>query len=93
MKSMKDIQISIKRIAGRKGEYVAYYRSEFLDATFSVCFKDNILGAVALQSFSEMIKLKYEGDRVDFELTGERVGPQKGGLVALYQQTALSLVF
>ncbi len=72
MKSMEDIQISIKGIAGRKGEYVACYRSEFLDATFSVCFKD-ILGAVALQSFSEMIKLKYEGDRVDFELTGERL--------------------
>ncbi|HEA64737.1 MAG TPA: hypothetical protein ENI02_01165 [Candidatus Aminicenantes bacterium] len=28
---------------------------------------------IALQSFSEMIKLKYEGERVDFELTGERV--------------------
>ncbi len=64
--------------AGRKGEYVACYRYEFLDATFSVCFKDNILGAVALQSFSEMIKFKYERERVDFELTGER-GEFKSG--------------
>ncbi len=31
------------------------------------------MGAVALQSFSEMIKFKYERERVDFELTGERV--------------------
>ncbi len=35
MKRMKEIQISIKGIAGRKGEYVAYYRSEF-GSPFSV---------------------------------------------------------
>ncbi len=51
MKSMKDIQITIKGIAGRKGEYVAYYRSEFLDATFSVCFKDNILERLRYRVF------------------------------------------
>ena len=73
MKSMKDIQITIKGIAGRKGEYVAYYRSEFLDATFSVCFKDNIMGAIALQNFSEMIKLKYEKEKVEFEVSEEEV--------------------
>ena len=35
--------------------------------------RTNITFDYALQSFSEMIKLKYEGERVDFDLTGERV--------------------
>lgn len=49
--TQQNIQIIIKGIAGSKGEYVAYYRSEFLDAAFSVCFQDNIVGAVALKVF------------------------------------------
>ena len=44
-----------------------------MDATFSVCFKDTIGGAVALQIFSEMNKLEYERERVEFELSGEGV--------------------
>ena len=73
MKSMKekDIQITIKAVSGREGEYIAYYTSEFLEATFSVYFKDNIMGAIALQNFSEMIKLKYEKEKVDFKVSGE----------------------
>ena len=71
MKMIKDIQITIKPIAGRRGEYIASYSSEFLDATFSVYFKDNILGAIALQSFAEMIKLKYEKERIEFVLSEE----------------------
>jgi len=38
-----------------------------------VYFKDNILGAIALQSFAEMIKLKYEKERVEFKLSEERM--------------------
>ena len=34
-------------------------------------FKDNIMGAIALQNFSEMIKLKYEKEKVDFKVSGE----------------------
>ncbi len=73
MKSMKekDIQITIKAVSGREGEYIAYYTSEFLEATFSVYFKDTIMGAIALQNFSEMIKLKYEKEKVEFNVSGE----------------------
>ena len=73
MKSMKDIQIIIKSVMDREGEYIAYYTSEFLEATFSVYFKDNIMGAIALQNFSEMIKMKYEKEKVEFEVSEEEV--------------------
>jgi hypothetical protein len=39
------------------GDYLAYFRSEFLDATYTVFFKDTITGALALHSFAEMISL------------------------------------
>ena len=46
-----------------------------LSATFSVYFKDNIMGALALNSFHEMIRERYPGsfdfcvsaDQLDFK--------------------------
>ena len=45
------------------GEYLAYYTSDLLNATFSVYFRYNIFGAIALQNFSEMLKSKYEKEK------------------------------
>ena len=47
------------------GDFVAYYKSDFLTATYSVYFKDTIMGALALNSFYEMLKHKYPG-QIDF---------------------------
>ncbi len=69
----KDIKITIKAVSGREGEYIAYYTSDFLDATFSVYFQDNIMGAIALNNFSDMLKLKYEKEKVDFEVSEEEM--------------------
>jgi hypothetical protein len=41
-------QIIIKPIESGEKEYLAYYKDEFMRATFCVAFKDSILGAVAL---------------------------------------------
>jgi len=73
MKTMKDIKITIKSVAGREGEYIAYYTSEFLGATFSVYFQDNIMGAIALHTFSKMIKSKYEKERIEFVVSEEKM--------------------
>ena len=56
----RDLAIVIKPVAERKGEYLAYCRSGFLDATFSVYFKDTLMGALALHEFIVMIRRKYE---------------------------------
>ncbi len=50
----------IKPVAGRTGEYLAYCRSAYLDATYAVYFKDSLMGGLALHSFIGMIESKYE---------------------------------
>lgn len=42
------------------GRYVAVFASEVLDATFLVVFRETVTGAVALHSFAEMIRSRYE---------------------------------
>ena len=60
----RDPAIVIKPVAGRKGEYLACCRSDFLGATFSCLFKDTLMGALALHAFSEMIRKRYEEDSI-----------------------------
>ena len=73
MKTNKKIKIMIHPVENRKGNYVACFRSEFLDATFSVYFKDTITGALALHTFSEMLRKKYEQKEIDFLLSEQEV--------------------
>jgi len=68
MKEKKKIRISIHPVEDHPGDYLAYFRSEFLDATYTVFFKDTITGALALHSFAEMIRRKYQEKEVDFLL-------------------------
>jgi len=72
-KTTKNIRITIKQIENRQGEYIAYYRSELLNATYSVYFRDNIFGAIALHDFSEMIKRKYEKEGIEFIISEEKM--------------------
>ena len=60
----RDPAIVIRPVEGRKGEYLASCRSEFLGATFSCLFKDTLMGALALHAFSEMIRKRYEEDGI-----------------------------
>ena len=69
----RDPAVVIKPVAGRKGEYLAYCRSRFLDATFSVYFKDTMMGALALHEFIEMIRRKYEEQQVRTLVSGEEI--------------------
>ncbi len=59
-KDERDPAIVIKPVAGRKGEYLAYCRSAYLDATYAVYFKDSLMGGLALHSFIGMVERKYE---------------------------------
>ena len=77
----KRIQIMIHPVQDRQGEYVACFRSEFLDATYTVFFKDTIMGALALHSFAEMIRKKYQENEVDFQLSKQQVPFQDEALL------------
>jgi len=73
MKTLRNIKITIKQVRNRSGEYIAYFTSDFLGATFSVYFKDSIMGAIALHDFSEMLKGKYEKERIEFVVSEEKM--------------------
>jgi len=60
------LQITIKLVEGKEGEYVAYNKFEFLNVTYFVYFRNNIFGSVALNEFSEMVKSKYRESNIDF---------------------------
>ena len=72
-KNIRNIKIIIKEVENRRGEYIAYYRSELLKATYSVYFRDNIFGAIALHDFSEMIKSKYKEEDIEFIISEEKM--------------------
>ena len=72
-RASNSLQIIIKQVEGKEGEYVAYYKSKFLNATYLVYFRDNIFGSVALHEFSEMIKSKYKESNIDFIISNEKV--------------------
>jgi len=85
MKENKNIQIVIRPVENRAGEYIAYFENEFLQATFSVLLKDNIFGALALHSFAEMIRKtygkNYRSGEIDFTVSNEAMSFQNKALL------------
>ena len=63
--SAKEISVRITPVAGKPGAYVARYRAEVLGATYSVEFEDNVMGGIALHSFAEMLRSRYDLRRVE----------------------------
>ena len=51
--------IRIAPVDSLSDRYIAAFRSEALNATFSVVFDENVSGAVALHAFAEMIRNHY----------------------------------
>ena len=69
------LKIMVQPVEGKKGEYLAYFSSGFLQATFfSVLIRDNIFGALASNRFADMIRKEYgdrfKTDRVEIEIAG-----------------------
>ena len=54
------IQVFIKPVDGQPGSYLAFYQSDILHSTFFLSFKDDIMGAIALNSFVDMLGKKYD---------------------------------
>jgi len=77
---MKHINIKIRPVDGKNGQFVAFAQSEFLDATYSVFFKDSIFGSVALNRFSEMIRNQYNNCKVNFVISTNKITLQNPAL-------------
>ena len=61
-----EITVSIRPV--KDGFYLAYYHSDVLQATFSLYFKDTITGAIALNNFVEMLRIKNEFSACKLEM-------------------------
>ncbi len=48
--------VTIQLVGGEDGEHLAWFRSEPMQATYSVFFRDSLMGAIALHEFCEMIR-------------------------------------
>ena len=62
MKHIKLLLVYLKPVEKKDGDFLAIYLSDILAATFFLYFKDNIMGFVALNSFMEMLRQKYNSD-------------------------------
>ena len=51
--------IRITGVDEKPDQFVASFRSEFLEATYAVVFSSSITGAVALHRFANMIENQY----------------------------------
>jgi hypothetical protein len=69
----KTIEIIIQPVQNMEKDFIAYYKSAMISCTYAVYFKNTIMGALALNSFFDMLKSKYPG-RIDFRV--EDCGPQ-----------------
>ena len=72
-KTHRALVLTIQAVSGREGEYLAYFRSEPLEATYSVYFRDSLMGAIALHEFAEMLRASYGVDGVRLELCDQAV--------------------
>ena len=70
---MQRIEITVQEIAQKKKQFIAFFRSEFYSATFSVVFRDTICGSIALSQFADMIRRKYDPADVNFTISGEKL--------------------
>jgi len=69
------MRITIQPVEDRPGEYVASFRSEFLQARYCVYVKDTIFGAMALHNFAEMVRKafgrNYRTGEIEFDVSPE----------------------
>ena len=68
-KENSKINVTIHPVKNRKGNYIAFFKSEFSDSTYSLFFKDTMTGAITLHNFSKMIRSNYEVEEIDFKLS------------------------
>lgn len=85
MKHKQALQVFLKPVEKQEGEFLAFYQSDILAATFFLYFKDNIMGSVALNSFMEMLRRKYNSD-IDLCLLKEKVKFQSQAMIDIVTQ-------
>jgi hypothetical protein len=60
--------VIVRRVEHSQHEYFAYAKSICGKATYFLYFTDDILGAVVLHNFVEMLRLFFEKERIQIRL-------------------------
>ena len=69
MRPNNELIIRITAVDGKPDRFVAFLRSEFLDATYAVEFSATVTGAVALHRFAAMVEHQY-GKPIELRIDG-----------------------
>lgn len=56
------IVVHIKAVEGQEKNFLAFLQSEVLKSTFFLFFNDDIMGAIALNHFANMLSKEYDVD-------------------------------
>jgi len=83
---LKKLDITIRPVKNMERDFVAYYKSDMLKATYSVYFKDTIMGALALNAFYEMLKHKYEQE-IEFTVSEHELQFKNQALLDIMSST------
>ena len=71
---MTEKEIIIKKIDNANNkDFIAYFKSDFLKATFCLCFEDTVFGAVAVAEFLQMIKSKYVNNKISLTIAEDKM--------------------
>ena len=65
------IRVYVHPVSSQPGEYSAVFTSDVLHASYACFFFDDIMGAFALNRFSQMLEFKFKAE-VIFEYKAEK---------------------
>ena len=82
------IQVFIKPVEEQEGDFLAFFQSDILQATFFTYFKDNIMGAIALNTFVDMLGKKY-GIEIELRLLNDKAKFHNKALLDIVTQKVL----
>ncbi len=78
--------VTIRELEGSPGEYFASSKSLCGKATYFAYFHDDILGAVALLNFVEMLRRQFAVQSVEVKLLEGCIRPKSPALVEVLRQ-------
>ena len=63
----------IRKIENTKNEYFGYVKPNCFKSTYFIYFQDNVMGAVQLHNFIEMIKDFYKPKKVNISVSDKDI--------------------
>jgi len=82
------IVVHIKAVEGQEKNFLAFLQSEVLKSTFFLFFNDDIMGAIALNHFANMLSKEYAVD-VKLQLVDEKAKFHDKALLDIVMQKVL----